>query len=368
MRRILVTPRLMCYYCLKYSPSLVRRHLRRVAISLLLSLGGTLLHAAANATLSPSAIDAVVSDPTFSELLTTFTLPTGITVHLNLPSTATAAPDRPSRLILYALPNGNSIAWTVGKRLAPGDDWHYAIQHIGAQTRLVRELLPDEHIVVAYLEAPGRSWPTWRRTTPDAPARSKQIIHEIATTVTRLCTRTATQPPPIELFAHSGGGSFIFAFMDSADQISSEVRRIVFLDANYGYSDELRHGDKLIAWLRADPQRTLMVAAYDDREVTLNGKPIVGPTGGTWRATHRMIQRFAKEDPLTSSTEGEILHVRALGDQAHFYLHTNPKRAILHTVLVERNGFAFGALLRTKAQPRAPAFFGEPAYTRWISE
>lgn len=364
VQRVPVTPRFMSYHCLKYSPSLVRRHLLRVAISLLLSVAAAFLHAA-DETTAPPAMRDMANVPQFSELVTTFSLPTGVTVHLNLPSTATLAPGRPFRLILYALPNGNSIAWTVGKRLARGDDWHYAIQHIGGQTRLVRDLLPDEHIAVAYLEAPGRSWPTWRRTHPDAPTRSTQILRDVATAVTQLCPHAE---PQIELFAHSGGGSFIFAFVDSADEISSEVRRIVFLDANYGYSDELRHGDKLIAWLRADSQRTLMVAAYDDREVTLNGKPIVGPTGGTWRATHRMLERFAKEDALTSSTKGESLHVRALGEQAHFYLHTNPKRAILHTVLVERNGFAFGALLRTKSQSRAPAFFAEPAYTHWIAE
>jgi hypothetical protein len=35
-------------------------------------------------------------------------------------------------LLFFALPNGNSIEWTTGKRLKKGDDWHYNIQHIGA--------------------------------------------------------------------------------------------------------------------------------------------------------------------------------------------------------------------------------------------
>ena len=43
-------------------------------------------------------------------------------------------------LVLYALPNGNSIEWTKGKKIKSGDDWHFDIQHIAAQTRFVRPL------------------------------------------------------------------------------------------------------------------------------------------------------------------------------------------------------------------------------------
>ena len=42
-------------------------------------------------------------------------------------------------LVLFALPNGNSIEWTKGKKMKPGDDWHFDIQHIAAQTRYVRK-------------------------------------------------------------------------------------------------------------------------------------------------------------------------------------------------------------------------------------
>ena len=43
-------------------------------------------------------------------------------------------------LVLFALPNGNSIEWTKGKEMKSGDDWHFDIQHIAAQTRFVRNL------------------------------------------------------------------------------------------------------------------------------------------------------------------------------------------------------------------------------------
>ncbi len=37
-----------------------------------------------------------------------------------------------TQLILFALPNGNTTAQTMGKKMEPGDDWHFDIQHIKA--------------------------------------------------------------------------------------------------------------------------------------------------------------------------------------------------------------------------------------------
>src|SRR5204863_8425521 len=70
-------------------------------------------------------------------------------------------------LILYALPNGNTTEQTIGKAIKPGDDWHYDIQHIGAQTRFLRRLLPNRPIIVAYLENNLKSWPAWRKKHGD---------------------------------------------------------------------------------------------------------------------------------------------------------------------------------------------------------
>jgi hypothetical protein len=36
------------------------------------------------------------------------------------------------------------------------------------------------------------------------------------------------------------------------------------------------------------------VVAYDDREIMLNGRKVVGPTGGTFRRTDEMIARFGR--------------------------------------------------------------------------
>src|SRR3954470_1487673 len=45
---------------------------------------------------------------------------------------------KPTTLIIYALPNGNSIEQTIGCSEQQGVEWHYFIQQIGAQTRALR--------------------------------------------------------------------------------------------------------------------------------------------------------------------------------------------------------------------------------------
>src|ERR1700733_10620191 len=54
-------------------------------------------------------------------------------------------------LIFFALPNGNSTAQTMGKIMKEGDDWHFNIQHIRAQTKFIRKQLPKKNIVTIYL-------------------------------------------------------------------------------------------------------------------------------------------------------------------------------------------------------------------------
>jgi len=76
---------------------------------------------------------------------------TGIRVLVNAPLAGFGSSDR-VLLVIYALPNGNTIEQTFGKRLKEGDDWHYDIQHIGAQTRCLRQVISDRTVVVAYLE------------------------------------------------------------------------------------------------------------------------------------------------------------------------------------------------------------------------
>ncbi|MDQ3441402.1 MAG: hypothetical protein M3478_13755 [Planctomycetota bacterium] len=254
----------------------------------------------------------------------------GVRILLNASGDFT--PSRPTHLVLFALPNGNTIEWTLGAKLEPGTDWHYDIQHVGAQVRKLRQVTPEENIVVALLEADTKSWPAWRKAHPDNPKRIRALVDELSRAV----------PGPdanetLTLTCHSGGGSFIFGYINGGDTIPDNVARIAFLDANYGYADDEQHGEKLLAWLKGDAKRTLVVIAYDDRDVKLNGKNIVSPTGGTYRASHRMIERLKKDVKLEASKRGPF-ESHTDGLQTHFLIHTNPQAKILHTVLVERNG------------------------------
>src|SRR5438270_202121 len=81
-----------------------------------------------------------------------------------------------------------------------------------------------------------------------APARVRRIVDGV--------TRIVPGPAPrLTLSGHSGGGSFIFQYLDGGEAIPPDVARIAFLDANYSYADDAHHGDKLLAWLRGDAGR-----------------------------------------------------------------------------------------------------------------
>jgi len=195
--------------------------------------------------------------------------------------------------------NGNSIEQTLGCAMRRDLDWHYDIQHVAAQVRQLRGWRRTATLFCRLSRrqsSAGRPFARQRRTpTPS-----------IASLVETL--RTEAGASRLILTGHSGGGSFIFGYIEAVETIPDAVERIVFLDANYAYSDEHRHGDKLLAWLRADAARHLVVVAYDDREVTLNGKKVVGPTGGTYRATQRMIERFRRDVQLDERPAGQFVH------------------------------------------------------------
>jgi hypothetical protein len=293
----------------------------------------------------------------FGERTRVLPISPGLTVTFVAP----AKVDRNKRvdLVLYALPNGNSTAQTIGRRLTEGMDWHYDIQHIGAQTRALRERGLDQAIVV-YLEADSKSWPQWRRALgyDRANVRIVEIVDEV---------RAAIGNPRrmrVTLTGHSGGGSFMFGFIEGQDALPSWLERIAFLDANYNF--EPRHGEKLSAWLRQDPRNTLVVLAYDDREIMLDGKKVVSDSGGTWRASERMISNLSGSFALAEGRLGEFNRFR--GDQIEILLHPNPENRILHTEMVgEMNGYMHALLARRRAYEYGETVLAPSrAYGRWI--
>ena len=266
---------------------------------------------------------------------------------------------KPVMLVLYALPNGNTIEMTAGKKLKKGDDWHFDIQHIAAQIRFLRNTLKDKTIVVAYLESAQKSWPAWRKKQEYKDSETARIVDYV---------RFETgNPSSVILSGHSGGGSFITGFINAYDSIPRYISRIVYLDANYSYEDSLDHGKKLFQWLRADSNHNLSVIAYDDREIMLNGKKVVSPTGGTFRATQRMLQYLREVTDIKSFRDSTITQYECWHNRARFIVHTNPDTLILHTVLVERNGLIHSILFNTPYEQRDYTFFGERAYSKFIS-
>ena len=98
----------------------------------------------------------------------------------------------------------------------PGMDWHFDIQHVAAQVRLVRKLTPGrEH----------RRRRASRRTRRAGPRGGRR-----GRTTPRASARSSTRSPPpsrasrvrITLTCHSGGGSFLFGFIDGGDAIPAD--------------------------------------------------------------------------------------------------------------------------------------------------
>ncbi len=304
--------------------------------------------------------------PYFDEQVVSYVFDPDVLIHINAPAAARLDPGKPVLLVLYALPNGNTTAQTIGKRLHEGDDWHYAIQHIGAQTRCLREAMEDVTVVVAYLEARGRSWPTWRRTHEESGAKLVAAVESIKSRLREAIPDAAIR---VCLNGHSGGGSMIFGYLNECGGVPGDVERVCFLDSNYGYSDDERHGDMLIEWLRRGGRRQLVVLAYDDREITLDGKKVVGPTGGTYRATHRMLDRFKGEVELTETRDGDFTCQRGMDGRIDIRVHGNPANKILHTALVgDMNGFIHSLTVGTPLEDKVAPFGGPVAYERWIQD
>ncbi|MEO8377294.1 MAG: hypothetical protein ABI579_06460, partial [Candidatus Sumerlaeota bacterium] len=84
--------------------------------------------------------------PYFDEQVLSYRFEPGVSVMINAPAAEKFDASKPTELILYTLPNGNNTAQTFGKDRAEGDDWHFDIQHIGAQTRLLREKMTDKNL------------------------------------------------------------------------------------------------------------------------------------------------------------------------------------------------------------------------------
>ncbi len=296
----------------------------------------------------------------FGEQVAEERTPAGVRMLFNAPSPQQFDFMRPTRFLFYATPNGNTIEQTMGSALEPKTDWHFDIQHIAAQLRRLRELDKYENLVLVCVEAEGLSWPAWRQKHADNATLIRGLVETAR-------ARIPGKPVRLTLAGHSGGGSFLFGFLNGGDSLPPEVDRIVFLDANYSYAEDARHGEKLLTWLGAAPEHRLIVVAYDDRNIQLNGKAVVGPDGGAYRATRRMLETFGKQAPLKHTRQGDFERYESSDDRSLFLIHTNPANKILHTALVgEMNGFLMALTYGTPEEKRWGTFGGPRAYATWV--
>lgn len=259
-------------------------------------------------------------------------------------------------LVLFALPNGNTTEQTMGKKITANEDWHFDIQHIRAQTAFIRDKM-NENIVVAYLENNFKSWPLWKQKHP-------YFKQEIQLIVDTLLLLVPAKNKTIYLSGHSGGGSFIFGYLDGINMIPPFVERITFLDSDYGY-DSI-YCSKLKTWLHNNSNATLNVFAYNDSVALYNDKPIVSEKGGTWYRSHLMMQHLESSFQFRQTRNDSLIFYRSTNNQIAFFFKTNPERKIFHTQQVELNGFIHSILYGTKKENEGYEYFGQRAYSKFI--
>lgn len=264
---------------------------------------------------------------------------------------------RVTRIIFYVLPNGNTTGQTMGKKMQTGDDWHYDIQHIGAQTRFIRELDKKRNYTVIYLESKYKSWPLWKQQNPDY----RTIIPRMIDSLTALIPGNRKE---VYLSGHSGGGSFIFGYLAGIGEIPRQVKRISFLDSNYGYDSS--YYTKIKDWLLRNSDAALNVFAYNDSVALYNGKSVVSATGGTWYRSHLMLKNMEDDFSFHHTTTDSMKIARSKDKKIQFFLKYNLNKGIYHTRQVELNGFIHSVLCGTKYDSRRYRYYSTRAYSEFI--
>jgi hypothetical protein len=269
------------------------------------------------------------------------------------------SPRHKTLLIFFALPNGNTTEQTMGKKMQDGDDWHFDIQHIRAQTKFLREKNSKQNIVVVYLENDYKSWPSWKQKHTNFT----ELIPKIVDTCFQFISSRSSSEVSIALNGHSGGGSFIFGYLASVEVIPGTIKRISFIDSNYGYDSS--YYPKLKDWLRRGDSH-LTVFAYNDSVALYNGKPVVSATGGTWHRSHIMIDDLSKDFHFVKNRTDSLEIWQTKNKQIGFFLKQNLNRGIYHTQQVELNGFIHSILFGTKEDSNEYSYYGPRAYSNLI--
>lgn len=245
----------------------------------------------------------------------------------------------------------------MGKIMKPGDDWHFDIQHIQAQTYFIRKQLVNSNFVTIYLENSYKSWPSWKQKHPEF---KKEIPH----LVDSLSAMIEKKNKVIYLNGHSGGGSFIFGYLAGVDEIPGNVKRISFIDSDYGYDSS--YYPKISSWLKKVSGSFLNVFAYNDSIALYKGKPFVSATGGTWYRSHLMLKHLQDDFIFSQTNTDSLIIYRNNNKQVQFFFKLNFNRGIYHTQQVELNGFIHSVLCGTKFDSKKYSYYAERAYNKFI--
>ncbi len=212
-------------------------------------------------------------------------------------------------------------------------------------------------MVVVYAENDLKSWPAWKSKHADYV----NAIQRLMDTVSGMFSHKDKQ---IQLNGHSGGGRFIFSYLDGVNQIPSFIKRISFLDSNYGYDST--YLPKLTSWLTKNKDTYLAVFAYNDSIALYQGKTFVSATGGTWYRSRLMLREFSRGFTLKENNTDSMLHYSTADKRLQFYLKTNPAREIYHTKQVELNGFIHSVLIGTRYDSKGYRYYGRRAYESFM--
>lgn len=316
-------------------------------------LGTALLHAI--------VLPGFSEDKNAHEQTRTFVWGEDVDVHINAPGKDLLDPDKETIIVFYALPAGNTIEWTIGKKMQADDDWHFDIQHIGAQTRFLRNILKDKNLIVIYIQPNYKGWQLYDDKHPD------DFLPLIQQMTTDLLTPFKQFNYKVTLSGHSAGGSWVLRYLQGVKKIPKWVDRIVFIDSNYNYKYDAAHYDSLfVDFLMQRDDTRLCVMAYNDSVALYKGKSVVSAEGGTWWNTRYMLKRIKKQFHFIENSDNDMKRYNALSGRFQILLKENQTRAILHTLQVYKNGFIHSMLSGTKYEHAGYRYYGQPAYLDFI--
>lgn len=147
--------------------------------------------------------------------------------------------NRPHELVIFATPNG---ATHLSEAKLLENQASVLRNSVGGAGR---------NIVIAYVSAEGGKWPNYLFSNPTNVARINQ---RILTRVYEGANHIA--PKAISLDAHSGGGSYIFNFIDNSPEIPSSISSLNLYDCLYAYNG-MDHAQKIKKWLDRNSAATL---------------------------------------------------------------------------------------------------------------